>query len=232
MRSTARRRRPPRAERRLHVAFTMAGLRALQIDPERLDRLPPEFDEGMEPRAGLLGDVRGNHPDHWRRPLRHGVDPRARTASTLSAVHVAVMLRCSTAADPGHALHPRWPPKWPISASPARGCRCWRWKPRAAAPRKPDGREHFGFVDGISQPIVAANRAPDRTKHEVRPGELVLGFTNDRGDGPCPAEADGLLDHGSFLVVRKLRQRLDHLNVALEQRRRPSQPTAPNCSNA
>ncbi|HSW27400.1 MAG TPA: hypothetical protein VLJ62_31880, partial [Burkholderiaceae bacterium] len=60
-----------------------------------------------------------------------------------------------------------------------------------------------------------ADRAPDPRQHEVRPGELVLGFRNDRGDGPFPAVADGLLDQGSFLVVRKLRQRLDHLNEAL-----------------
>ena len=84
----------------------MAGLRALQIHPERLDRLPAEFGEGMEPRAGLLGDVRGNHPDHWRRPLRHGVDPAREDRITLGVVHVAVMLRTIDAADPGHALHP------------------------------------------------------------------------------------------------------------------------------
>jgi Dyp-type peroxidase family len=203
-------------EARLHVAFTMAGLRALQIHPERLDRLPPEFDEGMEPRAGLLGDVRGNHPDHWRRPLRHGVDPAREDRISLGVVHVAVMLRTIDAAEPGHDLHPLLAAEVNAFGQPGTGLAVLAVEVTRSRTAQPDGREHFGFVDGISQPIVVPDRAPDPRQHEVRPGELVLGFGNDRGDGPFPPEADGLLDHGSFLVVRKLRQRLDHLNVALD----------------
>jgi Dyp-type peroxidase family len=201
---------------RLHVAFTMAGLRALQIHPERLDRLPPEFGEGMEARAGLLGDLRGNHPDHWRRPLRHRVDPAREDRISLGVVHVAVMLRTIDAADAGHALHPLLAAEVDALGQPGTGLAVLAVEVTRSRTAQPDGREHFGFVDGISQPIVVPDRAPDARQHEVRPGELVLGFGNDRGDGPFPAEADGLLDHGSFLVVRKLRQRLDHLNVALD----------------
>ncbi|HSW22629.1 MAG TPA: hypothetical protein VLJ62_07675, partial [Burkholderiaceae bacterium] len=200
---------------RLHVAFTMAGLRALQIHPERLDRLPAEFDEGMEPRAGLLGDVRGNHPDHWRRPLRHGMDPAREDRISLGVVHVAVMLRTIDAADPGHALHPLLAAEVTALGKPGTGLSVLAVEVTRSRTTQPDGREHFGFADGISQPIFVSDRAPDPRQHEVRPGELVLGFSNDRGDGPFPAEADGLLDQGSFLVVRKLRQRLDHLNEAL-----------------
>ena len=200
---------------RLHVAFTMAGLRALQIHPERLDRLPAEFDEGMEPRAGLLGDVRGNHPDHWHRPLRHGVDPAREDRISLGVVHVAVMLRTIDTADLGHALHPLLADEVTALGRPGTGLSVLAVEVTRSRTTQPDGREHFGFADGISQPIVVSGRTPDPRQHEVRPGELVLGFGNDRGDGPFPAEADGLLDHGSFLVVRKLRQRLDHLNEAL-----------------
>lgn len=204
-------------EARLHVAFTMAGLCALQIHPERLDRLPTEFHEGMEQRAGLLGDVRGNHPDHWRRPLRHGSAREDRI--DLGVVHVAVMMRTIDGADPGHALHPLLSAEVTALGQVGSGLSVLAVEPTRSRTVEPNGREHFGFADGISQPIVvpdlAPDRAPDASKHEVRPGELVLGFGNDRGDGPFPAEADGLLDRGSFLVVRKLRQRLDHLEDAL-----------------
>ena len=200
---------------RLHVAFTMAGLRALQIHPERLDRLPAEFGEGMEPRAGLMGDVRGNHPDHWRRPLRHGVDPAREDRISLGVVHVAVMLRTIDAADTGHALHPLLAAEVTALGLQGTGLSVLAVEVTRSRTTQPDGREHFGFADGISQPTFVSDRAPDPRRHEVRPGELALGFSNDRGDGPFPAEADGLLDQGSFLVVRKLRQRLDHLNEAL-----------------
>lgn len=212
-------------EARMHIGFTMAGLRALRIDPERLDRLPAEFAEGMEPRAGLLGDLRGNHPDHWQRPLRHGVDAAREDRVELGVVHVAVMLRTIDRAHEGHGLHPLLQAEVQAFGAAGTGLAVLAVEPTRSRTTEPTGREHFGFVDGISQPMVTPDLAPDPApdsspyprQHQVRPGELVLGFANDRGDGPYPAEADGLLDRGSFLVVRKLRQRLDHLYAALEE---------------
>ena len=49
----------------------------------------------------------------------------------------------------------------------------------------------------------------------MRAGELLLGYGNDRGDGPFPTDPNLFLDNGSFLVMRKLRQRVDHLEAAL-----------------
>ncbi len=151
----------------------------------------------MEPRAGLLGDVRGNHPDHWLRPLRHGVDPAREDRISLGVVHVAVMLRTIDAADPGHALHPLLADEVTALGRPGTGLSVLAVEVTRSRTAQPDGREHFGFADGISQPTVVADRAPDPRQHEVRPGELVLGFSNDRGDGPFPAEADGLLDQAA-----------------------------------
>lgn len=202
-------------EARAHVAFTPAGLRALKIHPERLDRLPPEFHDGMERRAGLLGDLRGNHPDHWHRPLRHGVDAVHEDRIELGAVHVAVMLRFIDAAEPGHALHPRLKDEVTALGSLGTGLAVLAVEATRSRTVGPNGRDHFGFADGISQPLVVTGTVPDQRKHQVRPGELVLGFANDRGDGPTPVLKDDLLDRGSFLVVRKLRQRLDHLGAAL-----------------
>ncbi|HWH83973.1 MAG TPA: hypothetical protein VNU71_17210, partial [Burkholderiaceae bacterium] len=207
-------------EVRLHVAFTIAGLRALQIDAERLDRLPTEFLDGMEPRAGLLGDVRGNHPDHWHRPLRHGIDPAREDRIDLGVVHVAVMLRTLDLSPAGlavHTLHPLLVAEVAALGQAGTGLAVLAVEATRSRTAEPGGREHFGFADGISQPIVVPHGVPDPRRHEVRPGELVLGFANDRGDAPLPAGADGLLDRGSFLVVRKLRQRLDHLDAALTQ---------------
>ena len=53
------------------------------------------------------------------------------------------------------------------------------------AGRQPDSREHFGFVDGVGQPVVAGSgryeRQMRRTGHatSIAAGEFVLGYTNE-----------------------------------------------------
>ena len=62
-------------------------------------------------------------------------------------------------------------------------------------------REHFGFVDGFSQPVVDDGR---KGRDIVPRGELLLGYPNHRGDDS--PKSNPWLDDGSFLVVRKMRQ--------------------------
>ena len=83
-------------------------------------------------------------------------------------------------------------------------------------------REHFGFIDGISQPRLRSDR-PAPT--DVPLGEFVLGYENDRGDMPfhkgdnaraVPGRTRGSwLDNGSFLVVRKLEQDVDEFHKVI-----------------
>lgn len=71
----------------------------------------------------------------------------------------------------------------------------------------PDGREPFGFRDGLSQPAIRdRNAGPYRYgKHnpEVEPGEFVLGYADESGSEPT---AHPLLRNGSYMVVRRLEQ--------------------------
>ena len=64
------------------------------------------------------------------------------------------------------------------------------------AGREPDSKEHFGFNDGIGQPVIAGTgnlqHQLRRTGHatELAPGEFLLGYTNDYGipsDSPMVA---------------------------------------------
>ncbi len=197
------------------VAISWPGLQALGLPAHRLDRLPPEFAEGMEARNGLLGDVRGNHPSHWLRPLRHGTTPGLPPRIDLGVVHVAVLLRLLDAANGSADLHPRLLQRAEAIASPGSGLKLLAIEAacsRQGAEGKP-AADHFGFIDGLSQP--SPSPVPQAID-QVLPGELLLGFRNARGDAPLPPAPDDLLDHGSFLVVRKLQQRLDHLGEALQ----------------
>lgn len=185
------------------VALTLAGLKALGLPAARLDRFPQAFKEGMAARAGLLGDVRHNHPTHWTL-ARHvnGVD-RLDPATA----HVLVQLRFP-AAEPGEAFtaaDERRLRELAEALTAGTGLALMAIEPmRSNAADK----EHFGFRDGISQPALAGTAAPGRAWDDtVKTGEILQGFPTERDKGHAvPERPDALLDRGSFLVVRKLRQ--------------------------
>jgi Dyp-type peroxidase family len=207
---------------RRNLAFTHAGLQALGMPAARRDLLPREFVEGMQARAGLLGDVRGNHPDHWLHPLRNWPPAAARSGDRfdLSLVHVVVQMRLADAANPSAELHPGFSAA--INALAQRSglevlgveaTRSWR-----EASDTTLTREHFGFLDGLSQPQVVPPALP---RDVVPAGEIVVGYRNGRVEGPVAGDSRGWLDDGSFLVVRKLRQYVDRLNDVLSAQTKP-----------
>ncbi|MGM9481964.1 Dyp-type peroxidase [Roseateles sp. NT4] len=184
------------------VALTLSGLKALGIPASRLDRFPQAFKEGMAARAGLLGDVRHNHPSHWvLAPHVNKID-RIDPANA----HVLIQLRFA-AAGPGEnfteaddkRLH-----ELAEALTVNTGLALMAIEPmRSNAADK----EHFGFKDGISQPVLGGDATGQSWDDRVKTGEVLQGFPTERDKGyAVPEQPDALLDRGSFLVVRKLRQ--------------------------
>ncbi len=206
---------------RRSLGFTYVGLQALGIPTARLDVLPQEFMDGMEARAGILGDIRGNHPDYWPRQPRcdermHS-DPLDRI--DLTTVHLALVMRLTDTAnnaDPTADLHPFLAAELLKLTPAATGLQVIAVQPTRSWRENGRTREHFGFIDGISQPGLAKvpTEPPTLARDMVQPGDIVLGHADSRGD-LATTPADPLLLDGSFLVVRKLRQHVDRLEAAL-----------------
>ena len=61
------------------------------------------------------------------------------------------------------------------------------------------GREHFGFKDGLSQPVIRG-MDKDEEKATTQPGEIVLGYPDHYGYVDYNPLVPGVSDTGSFLL--------------------------------
>jgi deferrochelatase/peroxidase EfeB len=192
------------------------GLRRLGLLEEALDTFPFAFIEGMtgEARSRILGDLGDNGPAYWR----WGTD-----APDLAALIYGVS---QEAVDDLVAAIEREAVEAGAAGLHTIGL----------CELDQDRNEPFGFMDGVSQPVIRGTykglRSPDPI-HIVEPGEFVLGYPDNRGNLPpgpvLPAiedpenllplvgrvfgfdenRADDQRDlgfNGSFLVIRELEQ--------------------------
>lgn len=208
-----------------NIGVTFQGLRRLGVPVQDLDRLPKEFREGMEARAGLLGDFRTNHPRNWALPERNW--PQGNAAGKIAArvqmteVDIVIQFRLASplvgddhriVGNPAHPLHGKVAalddPKLGMAVLSVEAMR------RYIVPNEPYAREHFGFADGISQPAIGLDPEQVEWSNITPEGELFHGYVNANGDRPV---CDPLLVNGTFLVIRKLRQDIPALNGVLDK---------------
>ena len=198
-----------------NIALTWQGLQRLGVPDAELSKFPLEFQEGMEDRAGLLGDVRTNHPRNWALPRRNwpppgSPDPIAERIQ-VSSVDLVVQLRAT-----GERVE-----NWlDVDGNPLRtalqvwaaceGLELLGVEPMVRYENdKGKFQDHFGFTDGISQPTLEPKPERRNWHDTVAPGEIIIGYENDRGDPAYPAElgeqdlGSEWLRNGTFLVVRK-----------------------------
>ncbi|HYF28625.1 MAG TPA: Dyp-type peroxidase [Baekduia sp.] len=176
----------------LNVALSMPGLRLLGVAD---DGFPEDFRDGMAARGERLGDAGPDHHAGWERGLCD------RWAHAVVTVH---------ARDDGDAALDAAVAALAVPA----GVETVVEELRVL----PEGREHFGFRDGLAQPAIADERAgpwqglgtpqPGRKLESwepVAPGEFVLGHPSEDGELP-PAPPAPLDRESSYLVLRKLEQ--------------------------
>jgi deferrochelatase/peroxidase EfeB len=198
---------PP--ERALQLAFTSDGLRKLNVDEQVLNGFSAEFLAGMagdENRSRRLGDTGANAPKYWQ----WGGPEKVPDA-------IAMIY-----AMPGMLADWRDSLEKELQQSGFELLQCLPTSDMG-------GVEPFGFVDGVSQPVLDWDQkkdvAGDKLSYEnvSALGEFVLGYENEygkqTGSPVVPKEAaKDLLEtssapgygdlgrNGTYMVVRQLEQ--------------------------
>jgi len=172
------------------VALSYQGLKALGVPQTSLQTFSQEFQQGMVARAKSLGDHGENSPQHWEKPLG------------TNEVHVVI-----TAVAPDTER---------LEAALARARKSYQELQGIAAIWRqdchvlPGEKEAFGFKDGISHPAIEGSGIPSTNPHErpLKPGEFVLGYPDEMSEASQIPQPDVLGRNGSYVVFRKLQQRV------------------------
>ena len=186
----------------LVVGFTRSGLERLGTKCA-LETFPAAFVHGSAApwRARPLGDVGANAPETW---LWGGPESKIDAIVLMYGRDLPELERLD--ADQRDALR-------------RHGLLIRRDVTLAPVPQTDPLREPFGFVDGVSDPIirgVGAWTRPELRNHLVAPGEIVLGYPDGSGMLPCTPTVSASEDPGNVLPAAALfdpdRQRPDFAN--------------------
>ena len=213
--------RPTESDTCVNIAFTHAGLEKLGVYADVLAMFAAEFREGMtgsEHRRRILGDLEDSAPERWQwgGPGTAGVDVLLMLYASEDRIEAVYQSHAARFAGAGLEL---------IAALPTIYL--------------PDRKEHFGFRDGIAQPLIEGLETAGRPENTVAAGEFLLGYPNaygqytdrpllarerdPRGLLPEPADGPGRRDlgrNGSYLVFRQLSQDVFKFWSALDDRTR------------
>lgn len=193
----------------LNIGLTSNGFIALGYNnEENMHTFSREFREGMvtDHRQRLLGDFDSSDPSKWQwgGPGNERIDVIMMVFGKDDAIAENYFQLLKQKFEPGfsvvHILNGK---------------------------SLPNEREHFGFRDGISQPVIKGSGLnPAGNNNDINPGEFVLGYQNEYDilpDTPIVKVPQGKLDllsnnhdghkdigrNGTYFVLRHLEQNVD-----------------------
>ena len=187
----------------LGIAFTFEGLKALGVPQASLDSFPIEFRQGMAARPATLNDFGANAPANWEYPF-----------GTPDA-HVALAIYAKSNQDLQKVLD--------LARKSHDDLQQISVVYRMQFGELPDGRNPFGFKDGLHNPHVEGSGPAGVDKEaSIKAGEFVMGYPDERGETanvPIPVE---LRRNGTFVAIRKF-----HMDVAAFRRYLRAQASSP-----
>ena len=167
------------------LALGPGALSGAGLPPDALESFPAAFVDGMNgpERSRILGDDGAPEDQWWWRGDRAYDAALLVYGKTEADVATLVGKLRASAEGLGHAI---------ARSIPLR-------------PVPDEAHEPFGFLDGVSQPVIRGTyqglRNPDPI-HLVEPGEFILGYPDNRGNLPPGPELRASDDPGARLPIR------------------------------
>lgn len=175
----------------MNIAFTLEGLKTLGLNDRALDSFPMEFLDGMITRhkQQFLGDYGTSDPAKWEWG-RKDAEP----------VHLLLML---------YAANDKELEKHYTSYKQELDNNGLHEIKKLDTTTLSERKEHFGFHDGISQPVIRGLSKEEVPGNTLNAGEFILGYKNEYDQYPESPVDNGNRDlgrNGSYLVFRQLKQ--------------------------
>ncbi|MBK7427409.1 MAG: peroxidase [Saprospiraceae bacterium] len=194
----------------LNIAFTATGLEALGLHDDNIKAFSREFREGMDTphRRRMLGDSGNSSPDTW-----------SWGNATQEPVHILLMvfgINEEVCLNYFEKLQSEY-----LALGLSEGL-------KLDGQTLENNKEHFGFRDGISQPVMYGSGIQGPKNDMVQPGEFIMGYQNEYKVYPqsplimheqgeinlLPADAaqtgkKDLGKNGTYLVIRQMDQDVD-----------------------
>jgi Dyp-type peroxidase family len=185
------------------IAFTCNGLRALGIDEASLASFPEEFRQGMAARADMLGFTGNNRPEQWLGDL---ANPALHAIVVLFARDVAERDRC----ERQHRDYLATLTGVTVLST---------LNLEALPPFDGVAREHFGYRDRLSQPVIAdtGEHPTPGSGPAVKAGEFFLGYEDESGVVPPLPHPQRLTQNGSFLAYLRMEEHVAVFREFLRQ---------------
>jgi Dyp-type peroxidase family len=189
----------------LGIAFTFEGLKALGVKQESLDSFPIEFRQGMAARAAILHDFGANAPANWEYPFG------------TPDFHIALAIYAQDEQSLQQVLE--------LARKARADLKLISIVYRMQFGELPEGRNPFGFKDGLHNPHVEGSSPAGHAGNEalLKAGEFVMGYPDELGQtaqAPIPEE---LRRNGTFVAFRKF-----HMDVAAFRRYLRAQASSPD----